>query len=185
MTHCFADSLAMSHAASDWQGWDQLYRDFFPDFVAMVDHRDNGYWQLQGIDRSLVLSSSKQVLIDEKVRGRNKLTGRVYADIALEFVSNNSTGAKGWVCKPLMADYIAYAILPLGRCYLLPVVQLQSAWMKLGSEWRYRYGEREAINRGYETIFTPVPVPALFAAIGACLRSTFEPFEFTETADNR
>lgn len=130
MTHNFFESLAASHAAEDLPIWEECYRQAFPDMVAMVNHRQDGEHQRAGIDRSIILANSKQITIDEKVRFKNKRTGRVYDDIALEFLSNEQTGAPGWVCKPLLCDYIAYAIAPLGRCYLMPVVQLQTAWKK-------------------------------------------------------
>lgn len=46
---------------------------------------DYGFWQKQRIDRRIILNASKQILIDEKVRGRNAITGRVYNNIALEY----------------------------------------------------------------------------------------------------
>jgi hypothetical protein len=36
--------------------------------AAMIDHRQDGEHQRAGIDRSIVLNNSKQILIDEKVR---------------------------------------------------------------------------------------------------------------------
>jgi len=157
-----------------------VYRAAFPDFSTMVSHRRDGYWQRLGVDRSVILNTSRQIKVDEKVRGRNKKTNRVYDDILLEHVSNDRTGAPGWVVKPLLADYIAYAIAPLGRCYLLPVVQLQLAWRDHGHHWRSKWGDRKARNCGYWTISTPVPVKPLFAAIGDCLRCSFEPLNLTD-----
>ena len=37
----------------------------------MVDHRDDGEHQRAGIDRSVILANSKQLLIDEKVRNKD------------------------------------------------------------------------------------------------------------------
>lgn len=178
--HDFQDCLQRSHDAHDLPIWEQMYRQAFPEMVAMHDHRDDGYWQRAGIDRSIVLRSSKQILVDEKIRGRNRTTGKVYRDIALEYVSNTSTGAPGWIEKALAADYIAYAIAPLGKGYLLPVVQLQSAWSKQKPAWLDRYSFRRAPNNGYYTLFCPVPVDVLFPAIGVELRVQFEPVEWEE-----
>ena len=119
--HDFADSLAASHRASDLPIWEEIYRKSFPDFLAMVDHRQDGEHQRAGIDRSVILENSKQILIDEKIRWKP------YPDIAVEYLSNDRTGAPGWACKPLRADYIAYARrqrgfhpLRLGRRALAP-----------------------------------------------------------------
>ena len=177
MTHDFNTSLAKSHAAEGWAGWEIIYRRAFPDFAAMINHRLDGWHQRQGVDRSVILSNSKQILIDEKVRGRNAKTGKVYEDIALEFLSNEQRQTPGWVCKSLMADYIAYAILPLGKCYLLPVAQLQKAWSINGETWKRKYPIISAENTSWITLSVGVPVEILFPAMGACLRIDFEPQE--------
>lgn len=70
-----------------------------------------------GIDRSVILENSKQILIDEKARFPSK-NGFSYPDILLEHISNDQTNAPGWTCKPLRADYICYAITGLGQAYL-------------------------------------------------------------------
>ena len=175
--HDFSTSLAKSHAAEDWPVWETIYRRAFPDFAAMVNHRQDGWHQRQGIDRSVVLANSKQVLIDEKVRGRNAKTGKVYEDVALEYWSNEQRQIPGWVCKPLMADYIAYAILPLGRCYLMPVIQLQEAWRRHKDVWLRNHPIIRAENAGWTTVSVGVPVDVVFPAIGACLRVEFDPQE--------
>lgn len=166
--HDFSDSLAASHKASDLPIWKQIYERAFPNFLAMVDHRDDGEHQRAGIDRSVILANSKQILIDEKIRYKD------YGDILLEYVSVDRTNAPGWVCKPQRADYIAYAVEPLGICYMLPVIQLQLAWQKNGDQWLATYGTRKAPNKGYNTLNCPVPVFVLFPAIGSALRVSFD-----------
>jgi len=111
------------------------------------------------------------------VRGRNRITGKVYEDIALEYLSNEQRGVPGWVCKPIRADFIAYAIAPLGRCYLLPVMQLQSAWLRQGEYWRQLYPCVRAQNCGYWTVSVGVPVADVFAEVGRSLRVQFTPTE--------
>lgn len=177
VVHDFRKSLAMSHAASDWEGWEDVYRTAFPSFAAMVDHRQDGPHQRAGIDRSVTLANSKQLLVDEKVRGRNKVTGKIYEDIALEYLSDSKRKVPGWVCKPLLADYIAYAILPLGICYLLPVIQLQQAWMAHSAEWLHAYKIAVAKNTTWETMSCCVPPKVLYQAIGSTLRVHFAPCE--------
>ncbi len=167
--HDFQESLLASHRASDLPIWEQVYRAAFPTFCAMVDHRQDGEHQRAGIDRSVVLQNSKQYLVDEKIRWKP------YDDIALEYLSNDRTGALGWVCKPLRADYIAYAIAPLGRCYLLPVVQLQIAWERKGEFWKNTCPKIAARNNGYTTFSVGVKPSELFPAIGGAFRVSFDP----------
>lgn len=169
--HDFDKCLKRSHRASDLPFWEEVYRAAFPDMEAMLDERQFGPHQLLGVDRKLILPGTRQVLVDEKVRGTR------FNDIALEFISNDRTGAPGWVCKPLLAEYIAYAIAPLGKCFLLPVLPLQAAWREHGEQWKQEYGEKFAPNRGYKTHFTPVPEAALFRCLGGWHRVSFTPFE--------
>lgn len=169
--HDFNESLRRSHSASDLPIWLEIYRQAFPTLQAAIDHRQDGEHQRAGIDRSVILANSKQILIDEKVRWK------AYDDIALEYWSDRDRRIPGWVCKPLRADYICYAIAPIGRAYLLPVPQLQQAWAKHGDVWREIYPDCNARNRNYVTVSCPVPVAVLFKAIGECLRVTFTPQE--------
>lgn len=176
--HDFDDSLNRSHGASDLPVWEEMYRQAFgPSFAAMVDHRQDGDHQRAGVDRSVILQHSKQILIDEKARFKP------YKDILLEYVSNDRRETPGWVCKPLLADYIAYAVLPLGQGYLLPVIQLQQAWLQHGDDWQSIYGTVRAVNRGYVTLNVAVPVKVLFPAIGAALRLTFTPIRTSAAGD--
>jgi hypothetical protein len=182
--HNFADSLAQSHAADELPLWRDLYQRAFPGFLEMINFRADGEHQRAGVDRGIYLQNCKEILVDEKVRGRNKRTGRVYEDISLEYWSDKESRKPGWVCKPLRCDYIAYAIAPLGKCYLLPVPAMQNAWLVYGDEWVSKYNFREAPNkyngRTWTTIFCPVPVRELYQAMGDMLRLTFEPFEYNE-----
>jgi hypothetical protein len=169
MNHFGAD-LAFSHAAEAWSFWPTCYAQWFPRHAALTSHRDDGQLQRLGVDRSVVLITGKQVFIDEKVRRK------AYPDIALEYIANDVTGAPGWVCKALLADFIAYAVLPLGKAYLLPVLQLQEAWQRHGAEWIARWPRKiVAPNRGYNTISVGVPVDVLFSKLGATLFAHFDP----------
>lgn len=187
MSHNFAESLAASHAAEDLPLWSEVYHKAFPTLAAIINHRQDGDHQRQGIDRSLILANSKQILIDEKVRWRNKKTGLVYDDIALEYLSDSERGVSGWVCKPLLCDYIAYAIAPLGKCYLLPVPQLQQAWSNNAEQWKASYKKISAVNGSgagnkWTTLSVGIPVAVLFKEIGLCLRVEFAPVEACEGA---
>lgn len=168
--HDFNDSLRSSHRASDLPIWLEIYRQTFPTMQACIDHRKDGEHQRAGIDRSVILENSKQILIDEKIRWKS------YPDIALEYWSDRDRKVLGWVCKPLRADFICYAIAPTGNAYLLPVHQLQQAWSVHGTKWIETYSPAiNAPNRNYVTVSCGVPVPVLFKAIGECLRVRFTP----------
>lgn len=170
-THLFKESLKKSHEADDLPLWAECYRKLFPSMQSMTCHRQDGWHQRAGIDRSITLTDSKQILIDEKVRFR------AYNDIALEYLSNDRTGAAGWVCKPLACDYIAYAIAPLGHCYLLPVIQLQRAWTRYGDDWKELYFNPVADNGNYKTHSVAVPVDVLMKSLGEMLYSSFTKIE--------
>lgn len=183
MANNFDECLAMSHDAEDLPLWKEVYIKAFPTMRAFINHREDGIHQRSGIDRSIILDNGKQIWIDEKVRGRNKKTGKIYEDIALEYLSDKSRNVPGWVCKPLLCDYIAYAIAPLGKCYLLPVIQLQHAWMKNRLEWVHNYRCIKAFNktngREWVTLSVCIPVNVLFSAIGKCMRVEFTPVDMT------
>lgn len=170
VAHNFRDSLSMSHAASDLPIWEEVYRKAFPEMVAMIDHRQDGEHQRAGIDRSVILANSKQILIDEKVRDK------AYPDVLIEFVSNDQTGSPGWAEKSLRCDFIAYCKKPKKVCFMLPVIQFQTAWRKNKDQWLYEYGFKSAENTDsngrflYNTLSCPVPDNILFPAIGQCLR---------------
>lgn len=187
MSADFHEDLARSHAAEDLPFWEEAYRRLFPDLTGMVSHRHDGDRQRAGVDRTVFLGRVRQVLIDEKVRWRNRKTGRVYEDIALEVWSVEEAKEKGWARKPLLADFIAYAIAPLGRCYLLPVPQLQAAYQANAERWWRgpEYFKARAENRRrdgsvYHTVSVCVPVGEVYAAITGALMAAFDPVDGEE-----
>ena len=138
--------------------------------IGCHDLRADGWHQRAGIDRLIVLSSSKTLHIDEKVREKD------YGDILLEFWSDKERRTPGWIAKDLSCDFIAYAIAPSRRCYLLPFQPLRAAWRDRRADWVARFGRREAQNAGYTTVGVPVPVEEVFTAItDALLVSWAEP----------
>jgi hypothetical protein len=175
--HDFSASLRRSRAYADLPVWEQVYRSAFIGFQQRITHHADGSHQRQGVDCSIILENSKQILVDEKVRFRNEKTGKVYRDIALEFLSDRERRTPGWVCKPLLADYIAYLIAPAGICHFIPVLQLQQAWKRHGEVWRQRFRVIESENTSWVTMSCCVPADVLYPAIGACLRVQFSPFE--------
>lgn len=178
VAHEFFESLKKSHEAEDMPFWLETYKKAFPTMIACVNHRQDGDHQRLGIDRSITLENSKQILIDEKVRFKP------YNDILLEYASDKQRGTPGWVNKPLMCDYIAYAVAPLGVCYMLPVIQLQSAWVEHGGNWVKQFFNASAHNNcngnKWVTMSVAVPRDVIFKAIGNCLR-----IRFTAYGDNQ
>ena len=183
--HDFNKSLAVSHRASDLPIWEEIYRATFPGYLGMVDCRQDGHHQRQGVDRIVSVSTElgvRQVLVDEKIRPTfclDKWRRRPFTfDVAIEFWHEGPNyKAAGWACKPLDAQYIAYAVARLGQGCLLPVAQLQQAWVKHGQRWihTYRRPHHCSRNKGFVTHWVPVPLPELFKQIGAEYRFVFTP----------
>jgi len=155
----FRKDLEWSESMSEQPWWEKVYRQAWVDFDTMTTIREDGWAQRAGIDRIVTLSSGKVIKIDEKARRID------YGDILLEHQSSKEHGTQGWVNKPLDADYIAYAIVPTAKCYLLPVHELQRAWRRFEETWRWDYGDKDAPNPGYTTVSTPVPTNVLRAAL--------------------
>jgi hypothetical protein len=168
--HSFAESLAQSAAYVDAPWWFDVYRSAFPTMQSCVAVRNDGWAQRAGIDRVLTLECGRVVRIDEKVRERD------YGDILLEYWSDEARKVKGWVCKPLNCDFIAYAIAPVATCYLFPVLPLQRAWHLNAQKWavdardgKDGFSIRKALNERHTTVSMAVPTKVLLAAIGQAL----------------
>lgn len=157
--HCFNESLIKSNSQVDNPIWERIYRSAFPTFETMVSVREDGWAQRGGVDRQIILKSGKVISVDEKVRGKD------YGDILLEYWSDEGRKTKGWVAKDLACDYIAYAIIPSSRCYLLPFPTLRRAWFENRIEWVRNHREVRAENMGYVTVSVAVPVNTLMDSI--------------------
>jgi hypothetical protein len=191
--HDFQASLQRSHGAEDLPLWKELYRQAFPSLLSFHSHRQDGEHQRAGVDRSIVLANARTVLVDEKIRFRNRHTGKVYEDILLEYWSafdatDPNRCSLGWLFKPLRADYIAYAIAPLGKAYLLPVLLLQAAGRHYQETWWVKYphvecNSRNAQGRTWKTVSVAVPVTELFRALCRMTVYTFAPTEWTPEGD--
>lgn len=165
--HDFRESLAKSHAQADAPWWFEVYRKAFPDLESFVCVRQDGWAQRGGIDRVLTLSSGKTLSIDEKVRYKDR------DDIALEYWSDKARKIPGWVAKDLACDFIAYAFVPSGRCYLLPFQTLRRAWRENHKSWVKEHYQVVAENPGYKTISVAVPIPVLMKALGDAMLVRF------------
>ena len=159
----FDKDLKFSQEQASQPWWSDVYRQAFPDMVAMTDVRWDTRLQFAGVDRLIITSAGRVWRIDEKVRRED------YGDILLEFVSNDKTGLPGWAVKDLECDFIAYAIRPTCRCFLLPIVPLQRAWRLHSAEWLKTYGKKHAKNKGYTTLNCPVPFIELMRKISEAM----------------
>lgn len=157
--HDFQERLEMSQKASDEPFWENVYRRAFVGYVGNLPVLVDSPAQRLGIDRFVVLSSGKELRIDEKKRET------VYPDILLEYLSNDQTGAPGWIEKDLLIDYIAYAFMPAKRVHLYPWQQLRQTWVKYGPAWQKTYKKVPAQNAGYTTWSLAVPIAVLDEAI--------------------
>lgn len=157
--HDFHHSLAKSAAQADHPVWESVYRRAFPSFAAMSNVRTDGWAQRGGIDRVVVLASGKTLTVDEKVRERD------YGDVLLEYWSSVEHKTPGWVAKDLACDFIAYAVPPSNKCFLLPFQTLRRAWRENHRKWVQEYPRIEARNSGYTTVSVGVPTGVLFGAL--------------------
>jgi hypothetical protein len=167
--HNFRNSLELSHAFPDAPWWAEVYRAAFPKMIAMHDTRNADWAQRAGIDRLIVLSSSKVIKIDEKVREK------VWPDILLEFWSDKDRRIPGWIGKDLDCDFLAYAFVPTRQCFLLPFLTLRRAWHIKKQDWVKRYQIVDAINDGYVTRSVAVPVRELQDALRDVMLVTWGP----------
>ena len=162
--HSFARSLARAQAYADLPLWEQVYRQAFPTFATMYALRRDGWAQRGGLDRLVILESGKTLWIEEKLRERD------YADILLEYYSDRDRKVPGWIAQDLACDYLAYAFLPSGRCYLLPFQPLRHCWQQYRRQWVQRYGPPiEAQNEGDVSVGVAVPIAVVLAALSQML----------------
>jgi hypothetical protein len=172
----FNEDLEWSHAQAKLPLWEETYKKAFPDFNQMTYVADDGWAQRGGIDRIVTTTGGRVWQIDEKSRRDYwpvslphrkyfKPHVTVFPDIALEFMDNDKRKTPGWIEKPMACDYLAYNILPLRQVYLLPMAQAQAVWRRYKLEWLEQFHWKESQNRGYKTLFCPVPVPVLMRAV--------------------
>lgn len=157
--HDFRERLAWSEQASAEPFWNAVYRKAFPNLVNHMQASGDTVSQRLGIDRVIILANGKTLYIDEKKRSRE------YGDILLEYLSNDTTGAPGWIEKDLAIDYLAYAFMQSQRCYLFPWPMLRRAWFAYCKQWQEQYEPVIASNRGYRTWSIPVPIMVLRKAV--------------------
>jgi hypothetical protein len=159
--HDFKQKLAESQAASLEPFWNAVYQRAFPGLVNHMPCPGDVLSQRMGIDRLIMLETGRIIRIDEKKRDR------VYPDILLEYLSNDRTGAPGWIEKPLLIDYLAYAFMPSHTVYLFDWLMLRRAWIHYRTEWKAKYYKVRAQNVGYVTESVAVPIKVVRDAVQA------------------
>lgn len=174
--HDFKQKLTWSQAASDEPFWNAVYRKAFPDMVSHVAQTGDVPAQRLGIDRHIILTNGVTLRVDEKKRERD------YADILLEFVSNDVTRTPGWIEKQLQIDYLAYAFMPSQRVYLFPWLLLRRAWLHYKADWLKTYRKVVAQNQGYRTHSVAVPIKVLQRAVQTAALIKLEPSDYKPVA---
>lgn len=169
--HDFQERLEYSASLSDEPSWVEFYRRLWPEALSIIRVDTDSRWQRCGVDRMILLPGMKQVLVDEKKRTKD------YGDLLIEEWSvghyengDRYAGKKiGWsLDQDKQCDYVAYAILPVSRCYLLPYELLRitclynlARWKTLkGGDGRPAY-PRDSPNAGYWTRNVAVTWPEL------------------------
>ncbi len=159
MMHDFKERLAFSEQHQHDDFWIAIYKKAFRNMVSQMSCYGDNQSQRLGIDRIIHLSSGKTLNIEEKLRET------VYDDICLEYLSNDRTGAIGWIEKELLTDYFAYAFLPIKKVYLFPWVMLQRAWFNKKHEWLSFFKCNTADNKTYKTHFVSIPINILIKTV--------------------
>lgn len=176
--HNFKEDLEKSQANQDASWWWDIYQDRFPNLMAALPIKQDGWAQRGGVDRILVLADGNVLYVDEKVRQTK------YPDFLLEYCSSKERGTLGWVEKDLCCDFIAYVFLPTKELYLLPFQPLKMAWRANREKWISKarsttdnsYRIVEAVNDGYTTQSVAVPTGAVWEAIKDSLKVNWSSF---------
>jgi hypothetical protein len=136
--------------------FNRAYKRQFAGLKEIIEVEDIDF-QRMGIDKVLVLSSTKRIFVEEKVRRSH------YGDICLELWSNKELGKQGWL-HTVQADFLAY--MTPKRVYLLHTEQLRTAWHYKKSEWLKKYKTRTSRTENkYTTEWIAIPEQELLEAM--------------------
>lgn len=138
--------------------WHGVYMHAFKDFKDMEGITALKEQRL-GIDRILILSTGKQISVDEKLRRQ------FYDDILIEVWSSKEHNRPGWIQKGLYCDYLAYGFPGCGKAYVFPFQQLQRCFFANQDRWISQYKEVKAKNFGYTTVSIAIPTSILQKAV--------------------
>jgi len=160
--HCFEETNGRTKSVRHLVLWDEIYRKYFPDMIFSYPNLRKNDAQFLGIDRVIVLRSTRIIRIDEKVREKT------YPDILLEYVSNDRKNSPGWMNTDPFIDYIAYAFIDTQTCYFLSWDMLKRTWVRYFDEWLEKAKENKegfkhviAKNKFFNTLSIAVPLTLL------------------------
>ncbi len=172
--HSFANQLEYSARLSDEAAWVTFYQRLWPEMVAAVRVDAPGQAQRDGIDRIVHLANGRQFRIDEKKRTK------AYSDVLLEewsvwYADGDRRNKIGWALdNSKRCDFIAYAIVPSHKCYLLPFELLRQAFMAHRGQWVRQFRLAPARNDGYVTLNIALPPAELKAALWEQMHRRFD-----------
>ena len=171
--HDFKKSLAHENEVAVMPFWEEGYREFFGKAHGKIDsiiRCENKKWQKLGVDRIIVLDRSgdvgqpckRHIYVEEKYRKKDYFYvgadgKKSIPEIFLETWSDKDRKIPGWMAKPMLCDWLAYAFLPSRKLFLFPYAPLKAAFDGNRDEWKIRYSEKQAENNGYFTTGIPVP----------------------------
>lgn len=175
VTHDFHEQLAYSQEVSAEGFWDAVYRAAYPDLLCHMATNADSQAQRLGIDRVLFFRSGLARNVDEKKRR----TTYDPPDFLLEYVSNDKTGAKGWVEKDLQIDVLAYAFMDSRTVYLLHWTDIRRVWSHFREKWiataegggdENISNVKHARNEGYDTLSLTVEREYFLGLLGRAQR---------------
>lgn len=151
--------------------WISVYKEMFPNFVEMTGTIGNMDMQRKGVDRLILLSNNRTILIDEKVRFSD------YNDILIEYISVDTNNTPGWIEKQMDIDYLAYAFINKKTCYMIPFPALQRVWKYYKNIWIRKYQRIEAENKNYKTISVAIPTNTLLNKVSDAMKIKVNNYE--------
>lgn len=170
IVHNFGQSLKISMDLNGEVDWLAVYQGLWPEMIACVRIDANCEWQKRGVDRLILLPGGKELTVDEKVRPARK-NGAIYDDFLVEEWSDFRRQKPGWTLdKSKWCDYVAYAIISVQKCYLLPFELLRLTCTNNLPRWKEEAQTRnrkpiDVLNEGWTTRCWPVRWVELFHAM--------------------
>jgi len=168
VVHDFAERLEHSLSLSDEADWVEFYRRIWPDMLLCARIDADSRLQRLGVDRMIMRGGHEvPIYVDEKKRDKD------FGDVLLEewsvfYGDGHPRNVVGWALDSnKVCNYVAYAVLPARRCYLLPFEVLRLAFKANAEDWKRRRGAypKDAPNNGYVTRNVAVQWPELKAAL--------------------
>ena len=166
MSYSFKEQQEFSNSGNEC--WQEIYKLAFRFPHSLEEVKNTDPRRLQGTNRVIKFDAGYELLIDEKRR-------RYSPDkIFLEFISHSEKHTPGWLERPVVSDYFAFAYAAHGVCYLFPANDLQAAWHKNRDKWLEEYKTTYCSNPGHYSLGCLVPIEVLAASVPAMIRVNWE-----------